>query len=204
MRGPPKRTRIATRPRPGKVRIVGGSVRGSKLAVPDRDGVRPTPDRVRETLFNWLVAGIEGARCLDLYAGTGALGIEALSRGAASCTFVERDRDLAGAIEGNLARLGVSGGVVACANAERFLDNDAQPHDVAFLDPPFSAGGWETAAARLEANGWLAPLALIYIESPNEIGSPLVPSNWCMHREGYAGDVRFALYRRDAAAGHGS
>lgn len=198
MPGHQKQLRPGTPPAPGKLRIIGGSLRGSKLAVPLREGLRPTPDRVRETLFNWLAGVIDGAHCLDLYAGTGALGIEALSRGAAACTFVERDRELARAIEENLGRLGAYGGSVACADALGFLNGASKPFDVAFLDPPFSAGGWHEATTRLEENHWLASSAFIYIESPDEIGLPVVPSNWLSHRQGRAGGVRYALYRRAA------
>jgi 16S rRNA (guanine966-N2)-methyltransferase len=183
---------------PGKLRIVAGSLRGSKLAVPDRPGLRPTPDRVRETLFNWLAPVIEGARCLDLFAGTGALGIEAMSRGAAACTFVESDRALARAIEENLARLKVANARVVAADADAWLAGTAQPFDVAFLDPPFGAGLWDAAANRLEGGGWLAPGAWIYVESPAD-AEPALPPGWQPHREGRAGAVRFALYRRAAA-----
>jgi 16S rRNA (guanine966-N2)-methyltransferase len=188
--------RSAAHGAPGKLRIIGGSLRGSKLAVPDRADLRPTPDRVRETLFNWLVVAIDGARCLDLYAGTGALGIEALSRGAASCTFVERDRELARAISANLERLKVDRGRVECTDAVAFLGGAPTRFDLVFLDPPFSAGLWEQAAHALETGGWLADSAHIYLESPEEASALVLPASWSMHREGRAGDVRFGLYRR--------
>jgi 16S rRNA (guanine966-N2)-methyltransferase len=183
-------------PRSG-LRIVAGSLRGSRLDVPDLPGLRPTPDRIRETLFNWLQPVIDGARCLDLFAGSGALGIEALSRGAAACVFVERERRLAALIANNLARLHVDRGRVVSADAEGFLaaPDSADTFDVVFLDPPFEADLWSGAAQALEGRGWLADNALVYVESPREI-APAVPANWLVHREAHAGAVRFALYRR--------
>ncbi len=167
--------------------------------MPDRPGLRPTPDRVRETLFNWLAPVIEGARCLDLYAGTGALGIEALSRGAASCIFVERDRDLAQGLRDNLARLKVAGGDVVHADAFGFLAAPAPTRfDLAFLDPPFDAGLWTEAARRLEQGGWLSDTAFVHVEAGQ--GDEFVPPpNWRLHREGRAGMVLYALYRRSQA-----
>lgn len=180
----------------GTVRIVAGSLRGSRLVVPDRPGLRPTPDRVRETLFNWLAPVIDGARCLDLYAGTGALGIEALSRGAASCTFVERDRGLAQGLRDNLARLKVAGADVVEDAALAFLAQGArQRFDVAFLDPPFDAGLWTESARRLELGGWLADSAFVHVEM-GQGAEFAAPANWHLHREGHAGAVHYALYRR--------
>ena len=183
---------------PGKLRIVAGHLRGSKIVVPDRPGLRPTPDRVRETLFNWLAPIIEGARCLDLFAGTGALGIEAISRGAVFCTFVESDRALARAIEENLARLKVENARVVAIDAAAMLGGTPRPFDLVFLDPPFGGELWNETAQRLESGGWLAPGAWIYVESPTDAEVSLPPS-WQPHREGHAGAVRFALYRRAAA-----
>jgi len=183
---------------PGKLRIVAGSLRGSRLAVPDRPGLRPTSDRVRETLFNWLMPVIGGARCLDLYAGTGALGIEAISRGASACTFVESDRALARDLAANLARLKVETARVIEADALATLAGRAEAFDIVFLDPPFGGDLWDASAERLETRGWLAPNAWIYVESPADAALALPPT-WTLHREGQAGAVRFALYRRAAA-----
>ena len=180
----------------GTVRIVAGRLRGSKLAVPDRAGLRPTSDRVRETLFNWLAPVIAGARCLDLFAGTGALGIEALSRGARECVFVERDRGLCEVLQANVARLHVENARVVNADADGFLAAPATGvFDLVFLDPPFTEDLWAGAAARLEQGGWLADGALIYVESPPDAVLAL-PRNWAPHRDGRAGAVRYALYRR--------
>ena len=183
---------------PGKLRIVAGRLRGSRLVVPDKPGLRPTSDRVRETLFNWLAPFIDGARCLDLYAGTGALGIEALSRGAASATFVESDRALAKLLAENLARLKVENARIVESDALSYLRGRAEPFDIAFVDPPFGADLWNESARRLDEGGWLAPAALVYVESPADSALAL-PPGWMLHRESHAGAVRFALYRRAAA-----
>ena len=131
---------------PGRIRIIGGSLRNSRLEVPDRPGLRPTPERVRETLFNWLAPVIAGSRCLDLFAGTGALGVEALSRGAARAQFVERDGRAVQALRANLARLKAADGRVAEADALAWLQGEAEPFDLVFLDPPFAAAAWTPAA----------------------------------------------------------
>jgi 16S rRNA (guanine966-N2)-methyltransferase len=180
---------------PGRIRIIGGSLRNSRLDVPDLPGLRPTAERVRETLFNWLAPVIDGARCLDLCAGTGALGIEALSRGAASVQFVERDARAAQALRDNLARLKTSGGEVVALDAAQFLRGAPRAQDLVFLDPPFALELWSTLTRQLELGGWLAAQAWIYVESPRTT-APAAPPNWQLHREGHAGEVRFALYRR--------
>jgi len=188
---PPRPTNRAA---PGRLRIIAGTLRGSRIDVPAAPGLRPTTDRVRETLFNWLAPVIAGARCLDLFAGTGALGIEALSRGARECVFVERDRSLARQIEDNLARLKVAAGKVVCADAASFLALTPSGFDVVFVDPPFDAGLWRDAAAQLE-RGWLNAQAWIHVESPVDVDLEL-PQSWRPHREARAGGTRHALYRR--------
>ncbi len=183
----------------GRIRIIGGQLRNSRLDVPDLPGLRPTAERVRETLFNWLSPVIAGARCLDLCAGTGALGIEALSRGAASVQFVERDPRAAQALRDNLARLKAQGGQVAGVDALTYLRGAPQPYELVFLDPPFAQDLWTAMAQRLEQGGWLTASAWIYVESPRP-AAPVLPTSWNLHREGVAGEVRYALYRRVLAA----
>jgi len=178
----------------GRLRIVGGTLRGSRLDVPAAPGLRPTPDRVRETLFNWLAPFVQGASCLDLYAGTGALGIEALSRGAAQVDFVETDTRLATLLRENLLRLKQTA-TVQRSDALQFLAANSTRYDIVFLDPPFTAGLWTEVASALEARDRLQPGALIYVESPAQEIPPM-PPNWALHREGRAGAVRYALYRR--------
>lgn len=180
---------------PGRIRVIAGSLRNSRLEVPDLPGLRPTPERVRETLFNWLAPYLAGARCLDLCAGTGALGVEALSRGAAQVQFVESDSRAAQALRDNLMRLKVTSGHVAALDARLFLQGTPQAYDVVLLDPPFASQLWTSLARQLEDGGWLAVAAWIYVESPRDT-VPSLPTNWQLHREGRAGEVRFALYRR--------
>jgi len=185
----------ARRGAPGRIRIIGGRLRNSRLDVADLPGLRPTAERLRETLFNWLAPTIGGARVLDLCAGTGALGIEALSRGAASVQFVEREARVARAIEQNLARLRQVDGVVATLDAQVFLRGAGTPHDLVLLDPPFALGLWEPLTQQLEHGGWLSTTALIYLESPRSVTLAL-PANWRLQRESRAGDACGALYRR--------
>jgi len=181
----------------GRVRIIGGTLRNSRLDVPELPGLRPTADRVRETLFNWLQPVVGGARCLDLYAGTGALGIEALSRGAAAVTFVEREPRLAAALKANLTRLKVDGEVIG-DDASRWLRGPARPFDVVLLDPPFSLDAWAETARQLEDGGWITAHGWIYVEAPRGAVFDL-PASWMLHRQGHAGDVAYTLYRRTPA-----
>jgi len=149
------------------LRIIGGTWRGRRLRFPPSPEIRPTPDRVRETLFNWLAARVPGARCLDLFAGSGALGLEALSRGASHVTFVERDLAAAHEISARLTEWGARGANVEHSDARRFLEQTpSAPFDIVFLDPPFASTLVDETAARLEQGGWLADNALIYVESP--------------------------------------
>lgn len=178
---------------PGKVRLIAGRWRGTRLDVPASPGLRPTADRVRETLFNWLMPHLPGAHVLDLFAGTGALGLEALSRGAASALLVERDPALAGALRSLLARLpGSGGGQVVQGDGLDVLAGSTARFDIAFVDPPFAGGlwprTWPVLAPRLAAD------ALVYVEAPVDT-DPGVPSDWSLHREGRTRQVRYALYR---------
>lgn len=184
---------------PGRIRIIGGSLRNSRLDVPLREGLRPTAERVRETLFNWLAPALPGARVLDLYAGTGALGIEALSRGAAQVDFVERDAQAAQALRANLQRLKQTA-TVQQHDAQQLLRGAGVPYDLVFVDPPFALQLWQATAQALEQGGWLKPAAWIYLECPRQQALAL-PANWSLHRQGNAGEVTYALYRRGAHLG---
>jgi 16S rRNA (guanine966-N2)-methyltransferase len=178
------------------LRIIGGAWRGRRIRFPGKGGIRPTPDRVRETLFNWLMAKVAGSRCLDLFAGSGALGLEALSRGAASVTFVERDSANAASLAETAARLAPGRATVVEADALAWLDGRAAAHDIVFLDPPYAAGLLEEAMQRLETRGWLALDAFIYVELPAKAGRPVLPAHWTLHRSGRAGAVGYHLALR--------
>ncbi|EOT1257930.1 16S rRNA (guanine(966)-N(2))-methyltransferase [Cronobacter sakazakii] len=182
----------------GQIRIIGGQWRGRKLPVPDSPGLRPTTDRVRETLFNWLAPYLVGARCLDCFAGSGALGLEALSRYAADATLLEMERSVAQQLQKNLATLKSSAAKVVNTNTLNFLNQNGEPHDIVFVDPPFRKGLLEETLNLLETRGWLALQALIYVESEVENGLPPVPANWQLHREKVAGQVAYRLYLRES------
>lgn len=182
----------------GWLRIIGGRWRGRRLRFPTAPGLRPTPDRVRETLFNWLAPRIHGARCLDLFAGSGALGLEALSRGAGRACFVDNNGAALSAIRGHLEELGGADAEYLAGDALRILAGgySGEPWDIAFLDPPFDAGLLEPAARALEEHGWLAEDALVYLEAGVRETPPDLPGNWRPHREKTASDVRFSLFVR--------
>jgi len=182
----------------GQIRLIGGQWRGRKLPVPDSPGLRPTTDRVRETLFNWLAPSMVDAHCLDCFAGSGALGLEALSRYAARATLLEMERGVAQQLQKNLATLKAGNAQVVNTNTLAFLAQSGTPHDIVFVDPPFRKGLLEETLTLLESNGWLADDALIYVESEVENGLPPVPASWQLHREKVAGQVAYRLYHREA------
>jgi 16S rRNA (guanine966-N2)-methyltransferase len=155
--------------------------------------IRPTPDRVRETLFNWLQPTIRGARCLDLFAGSGALGLEALSRGAREVVFVDRDARAIRQISSALQAFAAPPMPLHVADSLAFLRGPASPFDVVFLDPPFASGLLANASARLEGNGWLAANALIYIEAAHRDGPPTLPASWRLAKAKRAGEVGYYL-----------
>lgn len=181
-----------------KLRIIGGTWRGRTWRFPEGQ-IRPTPDRVRETVFNWLAHDLAGARCLDLFAGSGALGLEALSRGAARAVFVEQS---AAAVRELRKTVAAWGGQPAAAvqihlvDAQTFLAGKPEVFDVVFLDPPFAAGLLTQVAAGLEAGHWLKPGALIYAECPAREGLPPLPAAWSVAKSGRAGEVGYHLLRR--------
>lgn len=188
--------RRSTQKLANQFRIIGGQWRSRRLEFPPAGAVRPTPDRVRETLFNWLGPLLHGARGLDLFAGSGALGLEGLSRGMATVHFVERDRQLVAAIRAHLTHLGGQGEVIE-SDVPAFLGSapapDHGPFDVVFLDPPWDAGLHQAVLAHLLDGGWLAPGSQIYIEYRASQGHPELPEGWEWHRQSRAGDVGFGL-----------
>ncbi len=153
---------------------------------------------MRETLFNWLGDEIEGARCLDLFAGSGALGLEALSRGAAETVFVEKNRAACEAIRESLIRLECGRGEVRCVDAIDYLAQPAQAFDVAFLDPPFRSGYLAELCTLLGRRGWLTPTAALYVESEFDLDTLPLPVGWDWHRQKRAGRVAYRLARRTA------
>lgn len=199
-----------------ELRIIAGQWRGRRWRFPTGPDIRPTPDRVRETLFNWLAPHIRGARVLDLFAGSGALGLESLSRGAAHATFVDADPRAVDALRerctgwsGASREAGTPVGSAEFhrADALAFLAGPAGrpssgpaavPFDVVFLDPPFGAGLWGKTASRLESGGWLAPQAFVYLEAPAGALPPGLPATLRPWRDGKAGEVGYHLLRRDA------
>lgn len=178
------------------VRIIAGRWKGRRIPIA-AEGIRPTGDRVRETLFNWLMPCIADSRCLDLFAGTGALGIEALSRGAGSVVFVERNRSAAKVIRALLADLAGSETdtrvEIIVGDALRVDLAAKGPFDIVFLDPPFDGPHLQDLCTLLEQSGALAPSAHIYMEMDRKQGLPVLPAGWAVSKEQTAGQVRYAL-----------
>ncbi|WP_341508827.1 16S rRNA (guanine(966)-N(2))-methyltransferase RsmD [Photobacterium damselae subsp. damselae] len=181
----------------GFVRIISGQWRGRKLPVHDVEGLRPTTDRVKETLFNWLAQDIYQAKCLDLFAGSGSLSFEALSRGAESLTMIELDQKAAAQLKQNLTAIGATNATLHNTNSVNFLNQAGTPHDLVFIDPPFRKDLIQQVITALEANHWLSPNALIYIEAEKELGSIDVPPSWHLYREKTAGQVCYRLFIRE-------
>ena len=175
------------------LRIIGGNWRGRKITFPQKDAVRPTGDRVRETLFNWLMHDIHGARCLDLFAGSGALGIEALSRGAESVVLVEQNRLVAKSIEANLEKLGAADGSwdVETRDAYQWIKTQQQPFDIIFLDPPFDDDSLPTLLNDIDENH--IARHYLYIETGVELTPDKLPAGWRIDRQKRAAAVHYAL-----------
>ena len=178
----------------GQLRIVAGIWRSRLLQIAELPGLRPTSSRIRETLFNWLAPQVHGSRCLDLCAGTGALGIEALSRGAASVVFVEKSRAAARVLLDNLAILDTCNARVDVADARDFLtESPATQFDIVFIAPPFAAGLHDELCRLLVEKGWLAKNARIYIEFGKDRSEPRLPQAWRVLKNKKAGNVRYML-----------
>jgi 16S rRNA (guanine966-N2)-methyltransferase len=177
-----------------RIRITGGSCRSRLIGVADVAGLRPTPDRVRVTLFNWLGQRLGGLRCLDLFAGSGVLGFEAASRGAAAVTLVERDRQACTTLRLNADALSLKQVEIHCGDALKFAVSSAQRYDVIFLDPPYRLGLIEQVVPHLDKLA--EPAARIYVESERELNDLAGDSAWRLLRRDRAGQVRYHLFER--------
>lgn len=185
---------------PGQLRIIGGEWRGRKLSFRAAPGLRPTTDRIRETLFNWLAPELAGARCIDLFAGSGALGLEALSRGAEHCTFIDTNRAALDDIGGHLERLSASErGCCQCRTASEFLATADNTCDVIFVDPPFSAGLVEETLGQLAQSACVGDRTLVYLETGADEPLAPLPRGWSVHRDKRSGGVSYRLLTTTAA-----
>jgi len=179
---------------PGRLRIVAGNWRSRLLQIADVPGLRPTSERARETLFNWLAPQLQGARCLDLFAGTGALGLEALSRGAASAVFVDNSPTAISTLRQNADSLQADAADIIKADAREFLLHASHgPFDIVFVDPPYSMDALGEVCNLLAASGLLRDNALLYLEDDGKRAWPAMPSGWSIDKERKAGNVRYAL-----------
>lgn len=180
-----------------QIRIIGGQWRSRQVSFYDVPGLRPTPDRVRETLFNWLQYDIPGSRCLDLYAGSGALGFEAASRGAKAVIQVESNPDACRALKENAIKLAATNVNIIQSDVFRYLSSDAEPFDIVFLDPPFGLNLITQACNWLEDKGWLSQHAKIYVEAESKLKFfDELPENWQLLKSKTAGDVGYQLFEK--------
>ena len=182
------------KPSAGFVRIISGLWRGRKLPVHDVEGLRPTTDRVKETLFNWLAGDIAQANCLDLFAGAGALGFEAASRQAQHVTMIELNSMVFKQLQHNSTTLNATNIELQNGDALTYLSRPGVPMDIVFIDPPFRQGLIEETCNKLEENGWLAKNAMIYLETEKEWPLNHIPESWALHREKTAGQVCYRLF----------
>lgn len=190
----------------GQVRIIAGRWRGRRLTFPAVNNLRPTGDRIRETLFNWLQPVIDGSICLDLFAGSGALGFEASSRGAAHVTLIESHAEAVAALKQHRRALGDKPPEEGLAGELHIVHEQAlnwllrqrggQSFDIVFLDPPFAMPGVAELTSTLESSGLLSEKCWIYLESAAGRVPPGLPGNWHIHREKSAGEVCYRLYQR--------
>jgi len=185
-----------------RVRIIGGQWRGRKIGFPNVEGLRPTTDPIRETLFNWLQPYLSGATCLDLYAGSGALGFEAASRSAERVLMVEKDVIIIKSLRNNKDLIKADNVQLMHRSAMDFLSDKPKPtdptFDVVFLDPPFKHNSLPECTKRLEESGLLADDALIYIECERKLDLDFLPINWCQHRSKTNGQVSYYLFQRES------
>ncbi len=194
--------RSPKKPRQGSIRIIAGLWRGRKLAVHDLEGLRPTTDRVKETLFNWIAQDIPHAKCLDLFAGSGGLGFEAASRQAKQVVMLELNKKACQQLVNNVEILKTDRVAVINTDALRYLNSTDSPFgdspfDIVFIDPPFHKGLLQQILELLEENNWLAENAMIYIEAEKDLALSHLPRNWSLYREKTAGQVTYRLFERN-------
>ena len=181
----------------GFIRLISGQWKGKKLPVKDKQGLRPTTDRTKETLFNWLMHDVRDANCLDCFSGSGSLGFEALSRYAKYCTFLELDKQVTNQLQTNLNTLNIDNAQVIQSDSLQYLSKLAPlQYDIVFVDPPFNQGLAQPCIEQLEAQGHLSESCLIYIEVENTLTASITPDNWSLLKEKTSGQVRYQLYRR--------
>lgn len=192
----PKRQKSLKQGLQGQVRIIGGDWRGRKLPVPNAEGLRPTSDRVRETLFNWLQFDLPGSRCLDAFSGSGALAVESLSRGASQVMLLEKEPRVAKQLREMMTELDAARAEVVNADALVYLNQPAnRSFDLVYLDPPFTQGLLEPVCQLLEEHGWLAKGAKIYLEIEKQAPAQQLPEHWQLLKDKQAGEVRYSLYQ---------
>ena len=180
-----------------KIKIIGGKWKGTNLTFYDEPELRPTGNRIRETLFNWLQPNIKRSICLDLFAGSGCLGLEAQSRGAAECVMVEKNKKVINHLAENIEKLGSSTELIHNDTLNYLSSKEpSKTFDIVFLDPPFDSTIYESTMRALELNHWLSRDALIYIEARSDSSMFQIPDNWSLFREQVAGNVRYMLYSR--------
>jgi 16S rRNA (guanine966-N2)-methyltransferase len=198
MRNKTTKNKAISKSTDGFIRVISGQFRGRKLPVKDVQGLRPTTDRIKETVFNWLMQDTRDASVLDCFAGSGGLGFEALSRFASNATFLELDPSAAKQLEQNISTLKLINAQVKHTNSLSFLEqkNINTPFDLVFVDPPFRKNLAQTSCNLLEINNWLNEDALIYVEVESDLNTFNTPTNWLLIKEKKSGQVFSRLYRR--------
>ena len=182
----------------GFIRIISGQWRGKKLPVKDKQGLRPTTDRTKETLFNWLMHDIHNANCLDCFSGSGSLGFEALSRYAKYCTFLELDKQVIKQLKINIEMLNVNNAEIIQGDSLHYLNKIAnKQYNIVFIDPPFNQGLAQPCIEQLESKNHLASHCLIYIEVESELTDLSIPDHWDLLKEKKSGQVHYQLFRKN-------
>jgi len=179
------------------IRIIGGKWRSRKVSFLTKEDLRPTPDRVRETLFNWLAPSIVDSVCLDLYAGSGVLGFEALSRGAKTVVAVEKDRDNVQQLYSNAETLDTNAIDIYNKDCLKWLEEESFAADIIFVDPPYKSDLLNKTFDHLEKNNWIKPKSLVYFESDINLEDKNLPANWNIIKRSKAGQVFYYLAERD-------